>query len=83
MKLTDISHPFEHLNYIISGRGTLYGKDCHRGIGAGDCILVKPNEMHQYKNSSAKSAFVFICLVPKENECGCPDKEEENEEVQS
>ena len=78
------SHDFEHINYIISGKGMVHRENAHnRWLYPGDCVLVQPDEMHQYINMSDNVPLVFICLVPKENECGCPDKEEKNEEVQS
>ncbi len=62
-------HPYEHVNYIISGKGTIYSEE--KGeleIQAGDFILVLPDELHQYKNTSESEPFVMICAVPKEFE---------------
>ncbi|HUH67089.1 MAG TPA: cupin domain-containing protein [Syntrophales bacterium] len=63
------AHPFEHLNYIISGEGAVVmdsGEE--RPVKTGDFGLVLPNEKHQYKNKSAKDPMVMICAVPKEYE---------------
>ena len=62
-------HPFEHLNYIIEGKGvavTESGEELE--INKGDFVLVHPNEKHQYKNKSTSDSFIFICAVPKEYE---------------
>ena len=62
-------HPYEHMNYIISGEGALVDKDKKEmAVKQGDFVLVLPDEMHQYKNTSEKVPLVFICGVPKEFE---------------
>ncbi len=62
-------HPFEHLNYVISGYGTLVSEDDDGfAINAGDFAMVLPNEMHQYRNGSKSEPLVVICAVPKEYE---------------
>jgi len=63
------THPFEHLNYVISGKGVLVdvdGKTCE--INAGEFALVLPGEKHQYRNPSKTEPLVMICAVPKEYE---------------
>ncbi len=59
------SHPFEHLNYVLSGNGELVDPD---GIGiavtAGDFAIILPDELHQFRNSG-NDDFVFICAVDK------------------
>ncbi|RLC26996.1 MAG: cupin [Deltaproteobacteria bacterium] len=62
-------HPFEHLNYVISGTGLLVDPDGReQDIRAGDFVLVLPGEKHQYRNKSADTPFVIICAVPKDYE---------------
>ena len=61
-------HPYEHLNYIISGNGVLVGEEGETEIKAGDFALVMPNEMHSYKNTSGTEDLVLICAVKKEFE---------------
>ncbi len=62
-------HPFEHLNYIISGHGTLVSENGDGfAIKKGDFAMVLPNEMHQYRNGSENEPLVIICAVPKEFE---------------
>ena len=64
------NHDYEHLNYIIEGEGILRDESgTEREIKKGDFALVKPNEIHQYKNTSENSNFVMICAVPKEFYC--------------
>jgi quercetin dioxygenase-like cupin family protein len=60
------THGFEHLNYIISGQGTLVdGDGARHELAAGDFALVLPGEKHQYQNTSGSEPFVMICAVPK------------------
>lgn len=61
------THPFEHLNYVIAGRGEMQSEEGSRPIETGDFILVQPNERHQYRNPH-DAPLVFICLVPKKYE---------------
>ena len=61
------THPFEHLNYVIEGRGAVVSADGERPVQKGDFILVPPGEVHQYRNTSTRP-FVIICGVPKEHE---------------
>jgi quercetin dioxygenase-like cupin family protein len=63
------THPFEHLNYIIEGRGVMVNeKSEEQKIQAGDFALVLPDEKHQYRNTSASDPLVMICAVPKDYE---------------
>jgi quercetin dioxygenase-like cupin family protein len=62
-------HDFEHLNFIMEGRGAIRtesGDDVE--VKKGDFVTVLPNEQHQYRNASSTDAFVMICAVPKEYE---------------
>jgi len=62
-------HPFEHLNYVISGQGTIVAENHeeHR-IKKGDFALVLANEKHQYRNDSENEPLVLICAVHKDYE---------------
>jgi quercetin dioxygenase-like cupin family protein len=62
------THPFEHLNYVIDGAGTVVTESGERQLKKGDFVLVLPNERHQYRNRSTSGPFVMICAVPKEYE---------------
>jgi len=57
------AHAFEHINYVLSGRGELLTEAGPRSVAAGDFILVLPNERHQYRNTG-EQPLVFACLVP-------------------
>lgn len=56
-------HESEHLNYILEGSGVAMEGDTPRPINAGDFVLVKPFEKHQYRNTGS-SPLVFMCMVP-------------------
>jgi quercetin dioxygenase-like cupin family protein len=57
------THESEHLNYIISGKGVALEGETPRDIKKGDFILVKPDELHQYRNTGDEP-LVFMCVVP-------------------
>ena len=61
------NHPFEHLNYIIEGTGTVIEGNLAHEIKKGDFVMVPPGETHQYRNPST-SPLVMICAVPQEYE---------------
>jgi quercetin dioxygenase-like cupin family protein len=62
-------HPYEHLNYVIEGRGALIeASGAEREVKKGDFALVLPNEKHQYRNVSEDEPLVMICAVPKQFE---------------
>ena len=62
-------HPYEHMNYIISGEGALVNEKREEiPVKRGNFALVMPDEMHQYRNTSLREPLVFICGVPKEFE---------------
>lgn len=63
------NHPYEHLNYVISGNGFLVDEDgSERLIKTGDFAIVMPDEKHQFKNKSDNEDLIIICAVPKEFE---------------
>jgi len=57
------SHESEHLNYILKGIGVAMEGDTEHPIQEGDYLLVKPHEVHQYRNTG-DSPLVFMCMVP-------------------
>jgi len=61
-------HPYEHMNYVISGQGILVSEDGDVAVRAGDFALVLPGEKHQYRNPSSGRDLVMICAVPIEHE---------------
>jgi quercetin dioxygenase-like cupin family protein len=57
------SHPYEHEVFVMEGEGVVYeGHEPHR-LKAGDVVLVKPDEVHQFRNTGPNS-LKFLCLVP-------------------
>jgi len=61
-------HPYEHMNYIIQGRGALVNDQGEeQPIKSGDFALVLPDEKHQYWNKGDQP-LIMICGVPKEFE---------------
>ena len=56
-------HPYEHEVYVIEGEGEAYEGDTPHPIRAGDVVLVKPDDLHQFKNTGDK-ALKFLCLIP-------------------
>jgi len=62
------SHPWEHENYVLAGRGVIRTESGEeRQIQAGDFAMILPGEMHQFRNTS-ESVLKFICMVPREQE---------------
>ena len=57
-------HDWQHINYIIEGRGTLMIGDDTRPISRGDFAVVPSNTRHQFRNESDQD-LVFICIVPQ------------------
>jgi quercetin dioxygenase-like cupin family protein len=56
-------HESEHLNYILEGNGVVMEGETMRPVSAGDFVLVRPNEKHQYRNTGDRP-LVFMCMVP-------------------
>ena len=57
-------HDWEHVNYVLKGRGQLkIGEDVHE-LKTGDYAFVPPNIIHQYQNNYDED-FEFICIVPE------------------
>ena len=61
------THEAEHLNYIIEGVGEVMDGDTASPVTAGDYILVKPYEKHQYRNTGDQ-LLRFMCIVPSDYE---------------
>jgi quercetin dioxygenase-like cupin family protein len=61
------AHAFEHLNYVIEGKGALVDENNQEHpVRKGDFAFLPPNEKHQFKNKSETEEMVFICSVPNE-----------------
>lgn len=57
------SHDWEHVNYVISGTGTLEIEGKKQQLEKGTFAVVPPNVEHQYSNQGEED-FVMICIVP-------------------
>jgi len=62
------NHPFEHLNYVIKGNGSVIADNREYEVKKGDFVMILPGEVHQYRNISTSVPLVIICAVPKEYE---------------
>jgi quercetin dioxygenase-like cupin family protein len=61
------SHDWEHINYVISGEGTLEVDGKFHTLSTGAFAVVPPNALHQYSNKG-KDDFVMICIVPSQGD---------------
>lgn len=61
----DHSHPYEHENYVVEGKGQVMMNNEYFDLKPGDVVLVPPNTRHQYKNLG-ENIFKFLCSVPVE-----------------
>lgn len=61
------THPWPHINYFLSGKGSLHldGKDYE--VEAGGFAYVPSEKMHQFKNIGDER-FIFLCIVPEEGD---------------
>jgi quercetin dioxygenase-like cupin family protein len=57
------SHPYEHEVFVLEGQGLVYEGDTARPLAPGDVVYVKPDEIHQFRNTGSGS-LKFLCLVP-------------------
>ncbi len=56
-------HDWEHVNYVIKGKGRLKIGDSTYELDEKDFAYVPPNVMHQFTNPY-DAPFEFICIVP-------------------
>ena len=61
------SHDWEHVNYIMKGRGRLTIDGQANEVAAGDFAFVPPNANHQFENPFDEE-LEFICIVPERGE---------------
>ena len=57
------SHPYEHEVFVLEGEGVVSEKDADHRLKPGDVVYVKPDEVHQFRNTGGKP-FKFLCLIP-------------------
>ena len=56
-------HPYEHEVYVLEGHGVVYEGDQIHPLAPGDVVLVKPDEVHQFRNTGTVP-MKFLCLIP-------------------
>jgi len=56
-------HDWEHVNYVVRGKGSLTIGDETFELQEKDFALVPPNTDHQFRNPN-EDVFEFICIVP-------------------
>jgi quercetin dioxygenase-like cupin family protein len=57
------SHPYEHEVFVLEGTGVVFEEDRPHKLAAGDVLLVRPDEVHQFRNTGTVP-LKFLCLVP-------------------
>lgn len=58
------SHDYEHVVFVVSGKGTLFASGAEHVISAGTSLLVKPNEIHQFRADKGEE-LQFLCIIPR------------------
>ncbi|HKK01418.1 MAG TPA: cupin domain-containing protein [Desulfuromonadales bacterium] len=61
------SHPWPHINYIVSGCGELLVDSKKHEVKAGSVAYVPDDVKHQFTNPGDED-FIFICIVPNRGE---------------
>ena len=61
------SHTWPHINYIVSGEGTVYLNGREQNVQPGYSAYVPGGAEHQFINRGQQD-FVFICIVPEEGD---------------
>ncbi|WP_368292779.1 cupin domain-containing protein [Dehalobacter sp. TBBPA1] len=61
------THDWPHINYIVSGEGTLHLDGQDYVLKEGAYAYVPGGALHQFQNDSGKE-FSFLCIVPEEGD---------------
>ena len=56
-------HDYEHEIFVLEGQGLVFEGDQSHPLRAGDVVLVKPDEVHQFRNTGSEP-MKFLCLIP-------------------
>jgi quercetin dioxygenase-like cupin family protein len=56
-------HDYEHEVYVLEGEGELRAADTSHPLRSGDVVLVKPDEIHQFRNTGT-GLLKMLCLIP-------------------
>jgi quercetin dioxygenase-like cupin family protein len=60
------SHPYEHENFVVEGKGRLLIGDTWYDLSQGDVAFVPADVLHQYVNAG-NTPFKFLCGIPVKN----------------
>ncbi|HOL17730.1 MAG TPA: cupin domain-containing protein [Bacillota bacterium] len=60
-------HPWPHINWMVSGTGSLHINGTDYPVREGSFAFVPAGAEHQYSNTGTRP-FVFICIVPEEGD---------------
>jgi len=58
------THDYEHVVFVLSGKGTLYASNGEFDLQTGTHLIVDPNEIHQFKADCGEQ-LEFLCIIPK------------------
>jgi len=58
------THDYEHVVFVLSGKGTLYASNNDFELSMGTHLLVEPNELHQFKADRGEQ-LEFLCIIPR------------------
>lgn len=61
------AHDWFHVNYILSGQGTLFLEGQQYEVTTGSYAFVPAGAEHQFRNTG-KEPFRFICIVPEKGD---------------
>jgi quercetin dioxygenase-like cupin family protein len=57
------THPYEHENFIVEGRGRVWLDGAWQTLTAGDVVFVPGGAEHTYENTGSVT-FRFLCGIP-------------------
>jgi quercetin dioxygenase-like cupin family protein len=57
------AHPWEHVMFVVAGRGVLKSGNTEKPLEEGDAMMVLPGEQHGVFNTG-KDIMRVICIVP-------------------
>ena len=57
------THDWEHVIYVLEGRGALRTEQGEAEFLAGDSLIAEPNEQHNFVNKG-DGPLRFLCVVP-------------------
>lgn len=63
------AHDWFHVNYVISGEGSLFLDGVENPVTTGSYAFVPAGAEHQFRNVG-EVPFRFICIVPEANDRG-------------